>query len=174
VRQVDNIFIHCTAGYGDVDAIRRFWREELGWKQVGYHYFVYEDGSVHVLAPIDQVVNGVRSFNANSVHIAYQGGVLRDNLNQAADTRSEAQKATILHLIRDTMESLKRYQPVDHVKVIGHRDASPDRNGNGIIEPWERIKECPSFDAVKEYRWTTGILAQQINRLVWKPGEYTY
>ena len=37
-------------------------------------------------------------------------------------------------------------------KIIGHRDTSPDLNGNGIVEPCEFIKACPSFDAKTEYR----------------------
>ena len=44
----------------------------------------------------------------------------------------------------------------DHsVSVSGNvrnsRDLSPDRNGNGTIDRWERTKECPCFDALHEY-----------------------
>jgi N-acetylmuramoyl-L-alanine amidase len=35
--------------------------------------------------------------------------------------------------------------------VVGHRVYSKDSNNNGTIESFERIKECPSFDAIKEY-----------------------
>ena len=34
---------------------------------------------------------------------------------------------------------------------MGHRDISPDLNHNGVVDPWERIKECPCFDAMTEY-----------------------
>ena len=30
--------------------------------------------------------------------------------------------------------------------ILGHRDFSPDRNGNGHVEPFEWLKECPGFD----------------------------
>lgn len=33
--------------------------------------------------------------------------------------------------------------------VIGHRDTSPDLNGNGRIDPQEYIKACPCFDVKK-------------------------
>lgn len=33
-------------------------------------------------------------------------------------------------------------------KIRGHRDLSPDRNGNGVIEPGEWLKMCPCFDVV--------------------------
>ena len=36
--------------------------------------------------------------------------------------------------------------------IQGHRDFSPDKNHNGIIEPSEFIKDCPSFDAKFAYR----------------------
>ena len=35
-------------------------------------------------------------------------------------------------------------------RVCGHRDLSPDRNGNGEIEPEEWIKACPCFEVKEE------------------------
>ena len=35
--------------------------------------------------------------------------------------------------------------------MCGHRDLSPDLNGNGEIEPEEWIKQCPCFDVAKEF-----------------------
>lgn len=32
----------------------------------------------------------------------------------------------------------------------GHRDLSPDLNGNGVIEPEEWVKVCPCFEVGKE------------------------
>ena len=36
-------------------------------------------------------------------------------------------------------------------RVCGHRDLSPDLNGNGEIEPEEWVKACPCFDAEEEW-----------------------
>ena len=36
------------------------------------------------------------------------------------------------------------------VAGCGHRDLSPDLNGNGEIEPEEWVKACPCFDAEEE------------------------
>ena len=38
-----------------------------------------------------------------------------------------------------------------NVGIVGHRDFSPDKDKNGIIASWERIKECPCFDPILEY-----------------------
>ena len=35
--------------------------------------------------------------------------------------------------------------------VLGHRDTSPDLDGDGIVEPEEWTKMCPCFDAKEEY-----------------------
>lgn len=154
MRTIDTIFIHCTAGFGDVGAIRRYW-QSLGWKVDGYHFFIYEDGTVIQLNPLDKVTNGVKGFNSKSVHIAYQGGVDRKNVNKAVDTRTEAQKAAILDTIYQVLAELKLSQDVSRIKIMGHRDISPDKNLNGKVDPWERIKECPSFDAIPEYEFIT-------------------
>jgi N-acetylmuramoyl-L-alanine amidase len=37
-------------------------------------------------------------------------------------------------------------------RVVGHRDLSPDINGNGEVEPIEWTKECPCFK-VREEGW---------------------
>jgi N-acetylmuramoyl-L-alanine amidase len=34
--------------------------------------------------------------------------------------------------------------------VCGHRDLSPDLNGNGRIEPHEWMKECPCYSVNDE------------------------
>jgi N-acetyl-anhydromuramyl-L-alanine amidase AmpD len=44
---------------------------------------------------------------------------------------------------------LKKYPAA---KIQGHRDFSPDKNRNGKVDPWERIKECPCFDAIEWWR----------------------
>jgi len=154
MRKIESIFIHCTAGFGDVGAIRRHWRS-MGWKVDGYNFFIYEDGTVIQLNPLATVTNGVKGFNAKSVHIAYQGGVDRKNVTKAVDTRTEAQKAAILDTIFKVLEELKLTQSVSELQIKGHRDISPDKNLNGKVDSWERIKECPSFDAMTEYSWIT-------------------
>ena len=44
-----------------------------------------------------------------------------------------------------------RNREYDIVELLGHRDTSPDINGNGEIEPVEYIKACPCFDVRSEF-----------------------
>jgi N-acetylmuramoyl-L-alanine amidase len=151
MKQIDYIFIHCSAGHGDLESVRKFWREVRGWRGVGYHTFIDYDGHRHRVAPYNQIVNGVLGYNHRSIHICYRGGVLKSNTYIVSDSRSIKQKDGIILEISDALKYLQDNQPIDQIRILGHRDASPDRNGDGIIEPWERIKDCPSFDAWQEY-----------------------
>lgn len=140
MRNIKHIVIHCTATSQDtkVTSIERFWREKLHWKSPGYHYVIQANGVVHTLLTEDKVSNGVRGHNAHSIHISYIGGI--DEHGNAKDTRTLAQRNAMLELVRQ----LKRRYP--EADVLGHRDLSPDENGDGIIQPREWVKECPSFD----------------------------
>lgn len=127
---------------------------------MGYHYFIDTDGTVHELANIATIANGVKGYNTHAIHISYQGGVLKENTSIAKDTRTVAQKLAIEDIIRKVVAEVKLHQSIDEIEVKGHRDFSPDKNGNGVIESWERIKECPSFDAIPEYQ----ILLQELKQ----------
>lgn len=153
-RIITLIVLHCTATSPDtsVEAIRKYWRNTLKWKQPGYHYLVKKNGETVQLASEDRIVNGVRGHNAHAIHLAYIGGTTTDGHGRqtAADTRTAAQRAAL----RSLVERLHRSFP--KALILGHRDLSPDLNHNGRIEPGERIKACPCFDATDEYRDLNG------------------
>ncbi len=151
MRNIKRIFIHCSAGFGGVESIKRYWKS-IGWKSVGYHRIIAEDGEVFQLAPYDQVTNGVKYYNSTSIHICYIGGVNKQDVNKAEDTRTDAQKEALLCEIDNALNFLSNYQDISKVEILGHRDISLDKNLNGKIDSWERIKECPSFDAKLEYK----------------------
>lgn len=65
---------------------------------------------------------------------------------KAKDTRTEAQKRALRVLIA---KLVKEY-PIK--EILGHRDTSPDTDGDGIVEPHEWTKMCPCFDAKEEYK----------------------
>ncbi len=147
MRQINNIVIHCTAGSQKQTAadIVRYHRIQLGWKAPGYHYIVERDGHTVCTLAEDRISNGVRGHNGDSINIAYVGGI--DGKGRGTDNRTPQQKEALVRLLRE----LRTRYP--HARILGHRDiASKDTNGNGIIDPWERVKECPCFDAIPEYK----------------------
>lgn len=147
------IVIHCSAGFGGRESIERFWRESLGWRSPGYARLIELDGKTHKLSDFDKQTNGVRSYNDKAIHICYIGGVEKvDGKYVAKDTRTPEQKEAIHEAIQEAIEWLadNGKDITKDLSVVGHRDFSPDQDGDGVIESWERIKECPSFDVMKE------------------------
>ncbi len=150
------IAIHCSAGFGKLASIEAFWKTK-GWKSPGYHRLIDVDGTIHNLLAFSKTSNGVLGFNEQTINICYIGGVKNIGTTikpiwKADDTRTEEQKTAIKTCIKEAEHWLQQNENTNKIIIQGHRDFSPDLNKNGIIESWERIKECPSFDAKKEYQ----------------------
>ena len=146
MRKIKRIFVHCTAS-GQKKTVNDILAEfkSKGWKAPGYHWLVTPDGrKVNILSE-DKVSNGVKGYNSISVNVAYIGGIDKEH-PKGIDNRTPEQKAAL----RELLTELKGRYP--EAKIMGHRDVSPDKNGNGVVDPWERIKECPCFDAITEYQ----------------------
>ena len=137
-RPINRIVIHSTATtqQATVGQIKAYWKNNLGWKNCGYHYIIGVNGERHILAHLSQVTNGVRGHNWDSAHISYIGG------KNGVDNRTKAQKKEMEKLIKE----LRSDVILGKIPVVGHRDLSPDLNGDGIISPNEYVKLCPSFD----------------------------
>ncbi|PXW18200.1 N-acetylmuramoyl-L-alanine amidase [Chryseobacterium sp. CBTAP 102] len=133
MRTINYIVIHCTATQPDVtiESIKTYWKENLKWKNPGYHYMIKSDGEIVNTLPIDQVSNGVAGWNSQIINISYIGGI--DKSNHTKDTRTKDQKKSIVKLLRELKSKFPK------AKIQGHRDF-PNVH-----------KACPSFDAKKEY-----------------------
>lgn len=146
-RTITDIVIHCTATreWQDISAddIRRMHKAQ-GWADIGYHYVVRLDGTIEPGRDVDKIGAHVSGYNTNSIGVVYVGGL--DNQGKAKDTRTENQKNALLLLMMD----LRKLYP--NASIRGHRDFSPDKNGNGVVEPIEWVKQCPCFDAAAEFR----------------------
>lgn len=145
MRTIKEIIIHCSATrpgqqitVSDIDRMHR----ARGWRSIGYHFVVYLDGSVNLGRPLEVVGSHALGRNVHSIGICYVGGL--DEHGKPADTRTPAQK----NALRELVAKLKEEFP--GVRVLGHRDASPDLNGNGKIEKFEWLKACPCFDVATE------------------------
>lgn len=155
------IVIHCQAGHGTLASMQAFWRNILKWRSPGYHTWINYDGTQNKLQDYNKPSNGVAGFNGECLHISYRGGVEQTNNVKASDTRTQAQKAGIVReIIAMKAWLLEKGNDCQNVMILGHRDFSDDKNCNGAIESWERIKECPSFEAYREYAY---LMAQNPN-----------
>ncbi len=127
MRIINLIVVHCSATREDCtlspEDLDRLHRRR-GFNGTGYHYYIRKDGTVHLTRPIE-------------------GGL--DCRGRPADTRTPAQRATLRQLVGQLQEKFPG------CRVCGHRDLSPDLNGNGEIEPEEWIKQCPCFEVAKEF-----------------------
>lgn len=134
MRTINYIAVHCsaTSQTAKVSSIQKYWKEQLGWKNPGYHVIVEADGNAVELLPIEQVSNGVGGYNSQLLNICYIGGV--DANNKPTDNRTCEQKITILKYLH----KWKKMFP--NAKIQGHRDFPNVK------------KACPSFDAKKEYQ----------------------
>lgn len=144
MRNIKYIFVHCTASQ-QTATVQQILKEftQRGWRIPGYHYIVDPKGMLTQLVAEDRISNGVKGYNAESINVAYIGGI--DSKKKAIDNRTPEQKKTLLNILT----RLKKKYP--NAIIMGHRDISPDKNHNGIVDPWERIKECPCFNAKTEY-----------------------
>jgi N-acetyl-anhydromuramyl-L-alanine amidase AmpD len=148
MRDIRTIVLHCSATkagqrvtVADIDS----WHKQRGFKKIGYHYVIYESGEIATGRELTEVGAHVEGHNTESIGICYTGG-LDAGTGKPADTRTESQKKAI----RELLQTLKMQFP--KATICGHRDFSKDTNGNGIIDPNERLKECPCFDAKIEYK----------------------
>lgn len=132
-RAIKEIIMHCSATPEGKDFtvsdIKR-WHLERGFSDIGYHYVIYRDGSVHVGR--SESIAGAHCIGHNtiSIGVCYIGGMDSSNKNPK-DTRTQQQKDALLRLLKE----LKRKYP--SAKIYSHRDFAN--------------KACPSFDATKEY-----------------------
>jgi len=141
-RRIDEIIIHCTATPEGqprtVEQIRQQHKAQ-GWADIGYHILVTLDGQAHLGRDMDISGAHAEGHNSHSIGVCYVGGVenrpgVAYKDLKAKDTRTEAQKATLMALLMD----LRKLYP--KARIIGHRDV--DTKG----------KDCPSFDAKFAYR----------------------
>ena len=129
MREIKYIVIHCTDTLptAEIEAIQKYWKENLKWNAPGYHYIIKQDGEVVQLLDENKISNGVLGYNKYCINVCYIGGKTKEGKHQ--DTRSKAQK----HSMFDTIiELIERYP---QAKIKGHGEF-PNQGG----------RTCPNFD----------------------------
>lgn len=132
-RNIKELIVHCSAtpegkDYS-VDIIRQ-WHLQRGFSDIGYHYVVYRDGSIHIGRDESIIGAHCTGHNTNSIGVCYIGGCAPDG-KTPKDTRTTEQKQSLVKLLKE----LKTKYP--QASIHSHRDFAN--------------KACPSFDATKEY-----------------------
>lgn len=145
MRKIDMIVIHCSATRADVPLSPRQLDEmhrQRGFDGCGYHYYVRRDGEICTMRPVDRPGAHAKGYNQHSIGVFYEGGL--DEQGRPADTRTELQKRSLRVLVRVLAMDFQTR------RIVGHRDLSPDLDGDGVIEPEEWTKVCPCFDVGTE------------------------
>ena len=141
-RTITDIIVHCTATPEGkaftVQDIRRWHttpkaKGGQGWSDIGYHYVVCLDGSVHPGRDVNIIGAHCSGHNSHSIGVVYVGGCAADG-KTPKDTRTPIQKTALTQLLKQ----LRQLYP--KARIVGHRDY--DQHG----------KSCPSFDATTEYK----------------------
>ena len=136
MRKINTIVIHCSATPEamtyPLESLRAD-HKKRGFVDVGYHYYIRKDGTIQEGRPLNQIGAHAKGYNTGSIGICYEGGL--DANRKPKDTRTEAQKKSMLVLLKAT---LKLYPTI--TRICGHRDLP------------KVAKDCPCFDAENEYK----------------------
>ena len=137
MRKLTRIILHCTATpdgrHVDVDTIRS-WHKKRGWSDIGYHYVIYLDGSVHVGRDVARIGAHVVGHNADTIGVVYVGGT--DNAGKAKDTMNDAQQTAFVNLVKHLRD---QFGPLT---LHGHNEYA--------------AKACPSFNVKQKFEWLVG------------------
>ena len=122
---------------------------------IGYHFVIDLSGEVWSGRGRGEVGAHAANFNARSIGICLVGGVEPRGAQYTA-AQFKSLREVVAMLLADY--NLKHTAPKRAANtanpsgytviggVCGHRDLSPDKNGNGLVEPFEYLKTCPGFD----------------------------
>lgn len=136
MREFKRIILHCSAtpegGHYDVATIRGWHTSPpRNWSDIGYHYVIYLDGSIHEGRPVSKMGAHTKKHNEDSIGVVYVGGLDKDN--KPKDTMTVKQEMAFLLLVR----SLRTvFGPMT---IHGHNEFSS--------------KACPSFEVRDKYKF---------------------
>lgn len=180
-RTINAIVIHCSATPNnkevhakDIDEMhkaRGFKRDRQATRNfnpdlphIGYHFFITRDGTIETGRGIEEIGAHVQGSNAHSIGICMAG------LDKFTSDQWQALHNCIIGLT-SRISGMQVTSPNHCILLLkdmgialkGHRDYSPDLNGDGIIQRTEWIKDCPNFD-VRE--WVRGGMVE-IESALW-------
>jgi N-acetylmuramoyl-L-alanine amidase len=148
MRAINTIVIHCSATPNGVFVTPEMidgWHKQRGFARlqaevkrfnpdlphIGYHYVINARGFVRAGRAHAEVGAHVAGWNANSLGVCMTG----------TDQFFKDQWAALAQLVRELAPTLDA-----PCRIVGHRDLSPDKDGDGKITSRDWLKICPGFD----------------------------
>ena len=134
MRDIKRVILHCSAttegAHYDVETIRR-WHKKRGFSDIGYHYVIYEDGSINIGRSIFLTGAHTSGENKDSIGICYIGGLDIDG--EPKDTMTTMQEIGFMRLF-DALNTT-----FGDLSLHGHNEYSN--------------KACPCFDVQTKYKF---------------------
>ena len=144
-QDIKYIVVHCSATLPrpdiDIKDIDRM-HKERGWRSCGYHYVIPTDGRLQGGRSLNEIGAHTKGHNRVSWGVCLVGGINSSGKSENNFTHEQ------MSSLRSVLKTLKQNAP--QAEILGHRDLSPDLDGDGVIERHEWIKDCPCFD-VREW-----------------------
>lgn len=163
---INRIVIHCAAtkngrqlatARATAAQVIDGWHKERGFKRstpwvniynnslrhIGYHFVIDTDGTVEKCRAIGETGAHAKGYNTGSIGICLVG----------TDKFTRAQWDELADLVKELSAKYPNAQ------ICGHRDLSPDLNGDGVITSNEWTKICPGFDAQQWFK--SGMIVPQ-------------
>jgi N-acetyl-anhydromuramyl-L-alanine amidase AmpD len=123
MRKINLLVVHCSASdikaHDNIETLRNWHVKERGWTDIGYHYVITKDGSIHKGRKDEVIGAHVKGYNSNAIGICLTGDKVF----------SEAQFLSLEILLA----GLVRKHGLERKDVIAHHDL-------------EKGKTCPNFD----------------------------
>lgn len=140
---MNKITIHCSATKPTQHVNAKIidgWHKDRGWQGIGYHYVILRDGTLERGRPLKFMGAHVKGHNQDNIGICMVGGI--DEQGNAENNFTDAQFQTMKNVVTALQDSCG----IANEDIKGHRDYSPDLNGDGKVTPDEFYKQCPCFN----------------------------
>ncbi|OZA06758.1 MAG: hypothetical protein B7X95_01395 [Methylophilaceae bacterium 17-44-8] len=174
-RTIETIVIHCSAtpnGRPNTAADIDLWHKQRGFKRssqyvrnhqpqfkhLGYHVVIERDGNIVYGRHLEEQGAHVAGHNAKTL------GVCLIGTDEYSSHQWDSLKKVIIKLASDIYgkptDSIKNALAIlkmINIRVCGHRDLSPDKDGDGQVEKHEWVKICPGFSV---YEWVNKVRSE--------------
>lgn len=135
------IVVHCSATKASVNwraADLRASHLKRGFSDIGYGLVICRDGLIEPGRPLTAVGAHVQGRNHDTLGVCLVGGL--DEEGKPACNFTKAQWRSLI-VARQFLMAM-----YPQATWCGHRDLSPDQDGDGRVERHEWLKDCPCFD----------------------------